>query len=251
VKPLREQFDPNDPNEVCGAALLARVPPLSFSAARQQRVRFALRTSRPAWAALRLSPAFVAGVVILGATGASAMVARYFVRTHLLAPELATTIVAGGDPAPRAANKSRHAPSPAPAPAEPSPQEPESAPALAPLPDPAPKAEPAPRSASPKSRGAAPAAGGPSAATPGGALMIEAMQARRSGDMARAASLLAEYRAKYPDGDLHEEALALSIEAAVARGDDNARSLAAQYLKRYPNGRFREQADRALKASPR
>jgi hypothetical protein len=197
-----------------------------------------------------LSPAFVAGVVILGATGASAMVARYFVRTHLLAPELATTIVAGADPVPRAASPSRHAPPPAaPAAAEPPPQE--SAPALAPVPEAAPKAEPAPRSASPKSRSAAPAAGGPSASSPGGALMIEAMQARRSGDMARAASLLAEYRAKYPDGDLHEEALALSIEAAVARGDDNAKSLAAQYLKRYPNGRFREQADRALKATPR
>jgi hypothetical protein len=246
VKPLREQFDPNDPNEVCGAALLARVPPLAFSAARQQRVRFAIRASRPGWAVLRLSPAFLAGAVILGATGASAMVARYFVRTHLLAPELATTIVGAGDPAPRAAAKPRQVTSPAPAP-----QEPESAPALAPIPEPAAKAEPTPKSAPPKSRVAAPAPVSPSAASPGGALMLEAMQARRSGDMARAASLLAEYRAKYPDGDLHEEALALSIEAAVARGDDNAKGLAAQYLKRYPNGRFREQADRAFKAAPR
>jgi hypothetical protein len=247
VKPLREQFDPNDPNEVCGAALLARVPPLAFSAARQQRVRFALRAARPGWAVLRLSPAFLAGAVILGATGASAMMARYFVRTHLLAPELATTIAGAGDPAPRAAGKSRQA-SPAPAPVR---QEPESAPAAAPLPEPVAKAEPAPKAAPPKSRVAAAAPVNPSASSPGGALMLEAMQARRAGDMARAASLLAEYRAKYPDGDLHEEALALSIEAAVARGDDNAKGLAAQYLKRYPNGRFREQADRALKASPR
>jgi hypothetical protein len=81
--------------------------------------------------------------------------------------------------------------------------------------------------------------------------MLEAMQARRAGDMARVARLLDDYRSKYPDGDLQEEALALSIEAAIARGDDNARRFAAQYLKRYPNGRFREQAERALKASPR
>src|SRR5262249_39042864 len=127
----------------------------------------------------------------------------------------------------------------------------ESAPLAAPLPEPVQKADPLPKQAAPKAHGATPAPVAPSASTPGGALMIEAMQARRAGDMARAASLLAEYRSKYPDGDLHEEALALSIEAAVARGDDNAQRLAAQYLKRYPNGRFREQAERALKAAPR
>jgi hypothetical protein len=248
VKPLREQFDPTDPNEVCGAALLARVPPLAFSAARQQRVRFALRASRPVMTALRLSPAFVAGVVLLGATGASAMVARYFVRAHVHAPEIVSTVLESTEPAPRAAAKSRHAAAPAVAPP---PQEPAEAPAVAPLPDPTPKADAPAKQAPPKPRAAAPAAATPSTASPGGALMIEAMQARRSGDMARAASLLAEYRAKYPDGDLHEEALALSIEAAVARGDDNAPRLAAQYLKRYPNGRFREQAEKALKATPR
>jgi hypothetical protein len=81
--------------------------------------------------------------------------------------------------------------------------------------------------------------------------MLEAMQARKAGDMARAASLLAEYRSKYPDGDLQEEALALSIEAAAARHDGSAQSFAAQYLKRFPNGRFREQAERALQSNPR
>jgi hypothetical protein len=248
VKPLRESFDPTDPNEVCGAALLARVPPLAFSAARQQRVRFALRTSGPAMAALRFSPALVAGVVILGATGASAMVARYFVRAHVRAPEVVSTVVDSVDPPPRASGKSRRA-SPVPDPVTEEPAE--SAPAAAPLLEPLQKADPLPKQAAPKSRGTAPAPVTPSASTPGGELMLEAMQARRAGDMARAASLLAEYRSKYPDGDLAEEALALSIEAAVARGDDNAQRLAAQYLKRYPNGRFREQGERALKAAPR
>jgi len=248
VKPLREQFDPTDPNEVLGAALLARVPPLAFSAARQQRVRFALRSSRPAMTALRLSPALVAGVVILGATGASAMVARYFVRTHVHAPEVVSTVVQSVDPTPPAAGRSRRAVAPA---VDPATQEPAEALAATALPEPAPKADPPAKMATPKSRGAGPTAVTPSAASPGGALMMEAMQARRSGDMTRAAGLLAEYRAKYPDGDLYEEALALSIEAAVARGDDNAQRLAAQYVKRYPNGRFREQAERALKTNPR
>ena len=66
-----------------------------------------------------------------------------------------------------------------------------------------------------------------------------------------AARLLADYRAKYPDGDLQEEALALSIEAAVARHDPAAPSFAAEYLKRYPNGRFHGQAERALQSTAR
>jgi len=83
---------------------------------------------------------------------------------------------------------------------------------------------------------------------PGAALVIGAMEARRVGDLNRAAYLLSEYQRKYPDGALQEEALALSIEAAASRGNDAAPGLAAQYLARYPHGRFREQARRALKS---
>jgi hypothetical protein len=45
---------------------------------------------------------------------------------------------------------------------------------------------------------------------------------------------------------LQEEALALSIEAAAALGDEEARRLSASYLQRYPQGRFRAQAQRVL-----
>jgi hypothetical protein len=86
---------------------------------------------------------------------------------------------------------------------------------------------------------------------PDAALMVDAMQARKSGDAARAAALLAEYQRKFPDGAFREEALALSIESAVARGSDATPRLAAEYLRRYPNGRFRELAQRALRNSVR
>jgi hypothetical protein len=222
------------------------VPPLEFSAARQQRVRFALRRSRAGLAALRLSPALALGVVVLAATGASAMVARYFVRTHLRAPEITLPTAELNEAAPRPNHRARGATVEAPAVAEPATTD-----APAAQPDPVPKAEPAARANLSRSRAAAPAPTTPSAQSPGAALMLEAMQARKAGDMARAASLLAEYRSKYPDGDLQEEALALSIEAAAARHDGSAQGFAAQYLKRFPNGRFREQAERALQSNPR
>ena len=80
-------------------------------------------------------------------------------------------------------------------------------------------------------------------------LMVEAMRARRAGQFARVRELSAEYRLKYPSGALHEEALALSIEAAAALGEADASRLAALYLQRYPSGRFRGQAQRALGSS--
>src|SRR5687768_4772706 len=65
------------------------------------------------------------------------------------------------------------------------------------------------------------------------ALLVEAMRARRAGSLARVRELSAEYRFKYPGGALHEEAHALSIEAAAALGESDASRLAALYLERY------------------
>jgi hypothetical protein len=250
VKRLREEFDPTDPNEAYGAAILAKVPPLEPSTARQHRVRFALRSSKVRMA-LRLSPAVVAGIVILGATGASAMVARYFVRTHVQAHELMAPAADPGQSAPRPTGPAGRAARPTTPSIGTTPDSTDGALVASPAPEPMQK-DPAPLPRPAKTRIALPgAAAGTAAPAPGAALMIEAMQARRSGDMARAARLLSEYRSKYPDGDLQEEALALSIEAAVARGDESARSFAAQYLKRYPGGRFHDQAERALQSTPR
>jgi hypothetical protein len=69
---------------------------------------------------------------------------------------------------------------------------------------------------------------------------------RKQGDPARAQALLDQYLKSNPRGALSEDALALSIEAAVARKDPRAAEYARRYLSRYPNGRFRAQAERAL-----
>jgi hypothetical protein len=76
--------------------------------------------------------------------------------------------------------------------------------------------------------------------------MMEALQARRAGDTARAQELTAEYQKKYPNGALKEEALAISFESAAARNDPSAARLAQKYLAAFPHGRFRTQAEQVL-----
>jgi hypothetical protein len=58
-------------------------------------------------------------------------------------------------------------------------------------------------------------------------------------DPVRARGLLARYLERRPNGALAEEALALTIEAAVAHHDGDAGALGARYLRRYPAGPFR------------
>jgi hypothetical protein len=64
-------------------------------------------------------------------------------------------------------------------------------------------------------------------------------------DPVRARGLLARYLERRPGGALAEEALALTIEAALAHQDDDAAALGALYLRRYPGGPFRGLALRA------
>ena len=77
-------------------------------------------------------------------------------------------------------------------------------------------------------------------------MMMEALQARRAGDTARAQELTAEYQKKYPNGALKEEALAIAFESAAARKDASAPRLAQKYLAAFPHGRFRAQAEQVL-----
>jgi hypothetical protein len=65
-------------------------------------------------------------------------------------------------------------------------------------------------------------------------------------DPVRARGLLARYLAEHPNGNLAEEALALSIEAALAHHDTDAGGLANRYLRLYPQGAFAGLAQRAL-----
>jgi len=72
------------------------------------------------------------------------------------------------------------------------------------------------------------------------ALVIAALRSlRREHNPTQAAALLQTYLTRFPQGVLTEEALAIAIEAAVARHDvPSARALAKQYVGRYPAGRF-------------
>lgn len=72
---------------------------------------------------------------------------------------------------------------------------------------------------------------------------------RGDGDPARAEALLKKVSTQGA-GPLAEEALALRIEAALARHDPSASGLARDYLARYPQGRYRSLATRALGAKP-
>ena len=80
------------------------------------------------------------------------------------------------------------------------------------------------------------------------ALLLDAMRAlRRQHDPVRARVLLGRYLQEHPNGALAEEALAMSIEAAVAAHDSDAPALARRYLRSYPSGPFRSVA---LQAAP-
>jgi len=83
-------------------------------------------------------------------------------------------------------------------------------------------------------------------------LVVQAMRAfRHDGDPALARALCTAYLQRHPDGPLAEEALALTIEAAVAQHAPEAPALGARYLQRYPDGPFRGLARQASGASPR
>jgi hypothetical protein len=258
LKPLPEQFDIADPNEAYAAALLKSVRPLEPSATRKRRVWNALERVDIGRRRTRLSAPVVAGLVLFGATAASATMPHLWRRFQPAAVEVAP--VAAESTAPRRTSHGAH-----PAPkgkAEsvlleaPSSETNESVAALPAAPPPPALRELAPAAREPASgvRKQAPAKSRAVATEPvdppaSAALMVEAMRERRAGNLARARELSSEYRLKYPAGALQEEALALSIEAAAALGDDEARRLSASYLQRYPQGRFRAQAQRVLGTS--
>lgn len=81
--------------------------------------------------------------------------------------------------------------------------------------------------------------------------VLEAIRAlRKQGDAARAQVLLDQYLKTHPAGALSEDALVLSIEAALARHDPRAADYARRYLKSFPKGRFRALAERVVASRP-
>ncbi len=222
MKPLREHLD--DPNLTirAGAALLAKVPPLELSSTQRRRIRARIDAAAEQPQGMRwLKPAFALPVLlVVGVASATVGPRLYravmpqhayeqepppFVAPHLTAP-------------PQAA---------APSAAKPAPPETASTPAIENV-----EAE----------KPAQAAASRASQSGPGASLMMEALQARRAGNTARAQELTAEYQKKYPNGALKEEALAIAFEAAAARKDPSATRLAQKYLAEFPRGRFRAQA---------
>jgi hypothetical protein len=79
-------------------------------------------------------------------------------------------------------------------------------------------------------------------------LIVEAVRAlRRDADPVRAQSLAEESLRRYPQGAQVEEAMALAMEAASARGDAaGAQRSAERYLGSYRSGRFADRARRIL-----
>jgi len=98
---------------------------------------------------------------------------------------------------------------------------------------------------------AAPAPAPPSIVGEDASAVSAAMRALRvERNPVRARGLLSRYLADHPTGNLAEEALALSIEAALAHHDGDVAALANRYLRLYPRGSFQTLARDALVAQP-
>ncbi len=214
------------------AELLRAVEPPPEPPARMQRVRAALeaRALEPARRVRGPVAWGVAACLLAGGAAAAGGIAWQRTQSPPPADQAALPSAVSALPPPREAG-----PGPAPA----------SATASA-------SAEPVTVPAVRGSAGARAPAPDASARSADAALVHAAVKAlRRDGDPEQAARLLERYAERDPNGPLAEEALALRIEAAVARHDPRARALAQDYLGRYPTGRYREAAKRALAESPR
>lgn len=76
-----------------------------------------------------------------------------------------------------------------------------------------------------------------------------ALRVDRDPELAR--SLAKRYLERQPRGALADEALAISIEAAIDHDDADAAALSARYLAQFPHGSFRALAERTLASSQR
>ena len=227
MRPLREHLDDPDAIMRASAALLAKVQPFELSQIQRRRIRARIDAIAAEPRGLRwLRPAFALPVLlVVGVAGASigkgwfsqANTQSPFEQetSHKLAPKADAPIKAAPAPAPRAVEAEEQIPA----------IDPEDLSLDKPTPIPTPRAN---------------------QSGPGAALLMEALQARRAGDTARAQQLTAEYQKKYPNGALKEEALAISFESAAARNDPSAKRLAQKYLATFPHGRFRKQAEQVL-----
>ena len=83
-------------------------------------------------------------------------------------------------------------------------------------------------------------------------LLLAATRAlRNDGDPQLARALAKRYLDRQPSGALTDEALAISIEAAIDHHDADAAALSAKYLAQFPHGSFRALAERTLASQRR
>jgi hypothetical protein len=242
VKRLPEQFDLANPDEAYLAKLLKDVDPAQPSAEQMRRVWTTLERRAPRRPRGRASGPVIAGLLLCGATVASATMPDVWKRLQRAYVEAMPDVTAV-----ETTTVTKAAPRRAPPVAPPLPVAVlDASEAAALLPQAAVAQQPAAdvrKSTSSRSRTTLPE---PVDSLASGALMVEAMRERRAGNIARARELASEYRTKHPAGALSEEALALSFETAAALGDEEARKLAGLYLQRHPQGRFRAQAQRVV-----
>ncbi len=225
MRPLREQLDDPDLTIRAGAVLLAKVPPLELSSSQRRRIRARIDAAAEQPHGMRwLKPAFALPILLaVGVAGATVgpRLYRAVVPQHSYEQEPSHVVVPHAPAAAQAATPVVKLAAP----------ETASTIAIEAL-----QAEkPAQATASHASQSG-----------PGASLMMEALQARRAGDTARAQQLTAEYQKKYPNGALKEEALAIAFESAASRKDPSATRLAQKYLAAFPHGRFRAQAEQVV-----
>jgi len=242
VKRLPEQFDRANPNEAYLAELLEQVDPTQSSAEQMRRVWTTLEHGAPRRPRGRASGPVIAGLLLCGATVASATMPDVWKRLQRAYVEATPDVTAL-----ETRTVAKAAPRRAPPVAPPLPvavlDAPEGAALLPQAPVPQQPGAEVRKSTSSRSRATVTE---PVDSLASGALMVEAMRERRAGNIAHARELASEYRTKHPAGALSEEALALSFETAAALGDEEAKKLAGLYLQRYPRGRFRAQAQRVM-----
>jgi hypothetical protein len=246
-EPSRLLDDPEiaaDPSANWALGLLRGAEPYRAPAGKKQRVQLRLGHTRRRRAPLLLLVrlAVVAIVLFGGAAIVSAAFGRWPAWMARAYERVAGKPPAGDGGAPARARGprpvARHAPAP---PVAPAPSEIASPAAESPAPAPA-----APIAVAPAIRAAAaaPRARRPSAPAlqpPGedASTVSAAMRALRvEHNPVRARVLLARYLGEHPNGNLAEEALAMTIEAALAHRDADVGALAARYLRLYPQGSF-------------
>jgi hypothetical protein len=261
---LRDQVEADDPAVAELAQLLRAASDVDPAPGAQDRVRWALTGSRQrrSWLERPVLVLLVLAVLLVVTPVVIAGVRKLVAPAPALQPSQVASVDAEATAPPRAhppASKRATPPIARPDPPPPAPLSAAEVPPAPQLPAPTPQPSPPPRSSPPRRSRPLAALGDGAGANfskpaspllppPEAELVLRALRLLRyDHDAPRALHELDRYRARFPDGDLTEEVLALSIEAHAAMTDGAAVALAEQYLRQFPRGRFCAQAELTLR----